>query len=122
MSHKSDTDEATVLQFVDYIKDKAVNSLPPLSSANNLGSQTLIAKVRNGLSTLTPREEQIVRMRFGLSHKRGINFTFEEIGYHFRLSRQTVNRLLNKALMKLEESGVRDVLENIDKYGLPSDI
>jgi DNA-directed RNA polymerase sigma subunit (sigma70/sigma32) len=121
MSHKSDTDEANVLQFVNYIKDKPVNGFPPLSSENDLDSQALIAKVRNGLSTLTPKHEQIVRMRFGLSHKKGRKFTFEEIGYHFRLSRQTVNRHLHGALEKLEESGVRDILENIDRYEFPSD-
>ena len=122
MSEKSDTDEANVLRFVNYIKDKAVNGCVPLSSENNLDAQELIVKVRNGLSTLTPKQEQIVRMRFGLSHKKGRKFTFEEIGYHFRLSRHTASRQLNGALEKLDESGVRDILENIDKYSLHSDI
>lgn len=121
MSHKSDTDETNVLQFENYIKDKAVNDFPPPSSANDLDSQTVIAKVRNGLSTLTPKQEQIVRMRFGLSHKKGRKFTLEDIGYHFRLSRHTVSRHLNGALEKLDESGVRDILENIDRYEFPSD-
>lgn len=122
MSEKSDTDEANVLQFVTYIKDKSVNCFPLLGSENDLDSQELIAKVRNGLSSLTPKQEQIVRMRFGLSHKKGRKFTLEDIGYHFRLSRHTVSRQLNGALEKLDESGVRDILENIDKHGLPSDI
>ena len=122
MSHESDTDKANVLQFENYIKDKSVNGFPSLNSENDLDSQELIAKVRNGLSTLTPKQEQIVRMRFGLSHKKGRKFTLEDIGYHFRLSRHTVSRHLNGALEKLDESGVRDILENIDKYSLHSDI
>lgn len=122
MSHKSDTDEANVLQFVNYIKDKAVNRFPSLNSEYDLDPQALLAKVRNGLSTLTPKQEQIVRMRFGLSHKKGRKFTLEEIGNHFLLSKQTVSRHLNGALEKLEESGVRDILENIDRYEFPSDI
>lgn len=122
MSEKSDTDEADVLQFVTYIKDKSVNCFPLLGSENDLDPRALLAKVRNGLSTLTPKQEQIVRMRYGLSHKKGREFTLEEIGYHFRLSRHTVSRHLNGALEKLDESGVRDILENIDKYSLHSDI
>jgi RNA polymerase sigma factor (sigma-70 family) len=121
MSEKSDADEDNVLQFVNYIKDKAVNGFPSLSSANDIDSQVLIAKVRNGLTTLTPKQEQIVRMRYGLSRKRGRKFTLEEIGNHFHLSRQTVRRHLNGALEKLDESGVRDLLENIDRYEFPSD-
>jgi len=122
MSEKSDTDEANVLQFVNYIKDKSVNGFPPLGSENDLDSEALIAKVRKGLSSLTPKQEQIIRMRFGLSRKKGREFTLEEIGNHFRLSRHTVSRHLNGALEKLEQSGVREILENIDKHGLPSDI
>ena len=122
MGHKSDTDEANVLQFVNYIKDKSVNGFPSLNSENNLDSQALIAKVRNGLSTLTPKQEQIVRMRFGLSRNKGRKFTLEEIGNHFLLSKQIVSRHLNGALEKLEQSGVVDILENIDKHRLTSDI
>jgi len=51
------------------------------------------------LATLSPREEKILRMRCGISEKR--DWTLEEIGQYFTLSRERVRQIEAKALRKL---------------------
>ena len=51
------------------------------------------------LQKLTPKEEQIVRMRYGIDD--GIECTLEEIGQRFSMSRQRVRQIRDQALRKL---------------------
>ncbi len=51
------------------------------------------------LQTLTPREEQIVRMRYGIDD--GIECTLEEVGQRFSETRERIRQIQDKALRKL---------------------
>jgi RNA polymerase primary sigma factor len=51
------------------------------------------------LSTLTPREEKVVRMRFGINEERV--YTLEEIGEFFDVTRERIRQIEGKALRKL---------------------
>ena len=53
------------------------------------------------LATLTPREEQILRMRFGIGEK--TDFTLEEVGQKFAVTRERIRQIEAKALRKLRQ-------------------
>ena len=79
----------------DFIEDKSV--VKPIEAVilNNLKDVTTRV-----LSTLTPREERVLRMRFGI----GINndHTLEEVGQQFRVTRERIRQIEAKALRKLK--------------------
>jgi len=79
----------------DFIEDK--NAIMPLDQAikSNLGEST--TKI---LATLTPREERVLRMRFGV----GMNtdHTLEEVGLQFSVTRERIRQIEAKALRKLK--------------------
>ena len=79
----------------DFIEDK--NALQPLDTAiqSNLSEST--TKI---LASLTPREERVLRMRFGI----GMNtdHTFEEVGLQFSVTRERIRQIEAKALRKLK--------------------
>jgi RNA polymerase primary sigma factor len=52
------------------------------------------------LSTLTPREKEIIKMRFGLDQS-GEERTLEEVGKHFNVTRERIRQIEAKALAKL---------------------
>jgi RNA polymerase primary sigma factor len=85
-------DEDTKLE--DLIEDR--ESPSPCSCLENKEIKTKIAKI---LSTLTPREAKIIRMRFGIGVER--DFTLEEIGKQFYITREGVRQLEAKALRRL---------------------
>ncbi len=58
-------------------------------------------KIKKFLSVLSPREEKIIRMRFGLGEYEG--YTLEEIGYIFKVSRERIRQIEKKALMKMRQ-------------------
>jgi len=78
----------------DFIEDKGV--VTPLEAVikGNLADQT--ARV---LSTLTPREEKVLRMRFGIGEKS--DHTLEEVGQDFAVTRERIRQIEAKALRKL---------------------
>jgi RNA polymerase primary sigma factor len=78
----------------DLIEDKKIAS--PGESAVNRNLQEQTKKV---LSTLTPRQEKIIRMRFGIGEK--ANHTLEEVGLDFHLTRERIRQIEEKALRKL---------------------
>ena len=51
------------------------------------------------LATLTPREEQVLRLRFGLGEK--TDYTLEEVGQRFAVTRERIRQIEAKALRKL---------------------
>ncbi len=78
----------------DFIEDKAVVS--PSDAVINLNLKEQTASV---LKTLTPREEKIIKMRFGLED--GSEHTLEEVGQTFDVTRERIRQIEAKALRKL---------------------
>jgi RNA polymerase primary sigma factor len=78
----------------DFIEDK--NALSPIDAVigGNLEDQT-----RRVLKTLTPREEKVLRMRFGIGEKS--DHTLEEVGQDFEVTRERIRQIEAKALRKL---------------------
>lgn len=87
-------DEDSVLG--DFIVDEDTAS-PEESAANQL----LKERVQEVLSTLSDREQKIVRMRFGLDN--GKNHTLEEVGQKFAVTRERIRQIEAKALAKLRK-------------------
>ncbi len=78
----------------DFIEDRQVVS--PADAVINLN---LKEKTESVLRTLTPREEQIIKMRFGMSD--GSEHTLEEVGQSFKVTRERIRQIEAKALRKL---------------------
>jgi RNA polymerase primary sigma factor len=78
----------------DFIEDKAVVS--PSDAVINLNLKEQTASV---LNTLTPREEKVIKMRFGLDD--GSEHTLEEVGQSFAVTRERIRQIEAKALRKL---------------------
>ncbi|MFZ7113686.1 MAG: RNA polymerase sigma factor RpoD [Desulfatiglandales bacterium] len=78
----------------DFIEDKKIISPGDAVVNHNLGEQT-----RKVLTTLTPREEKVLRMRFGIGEKS--DHTLEEVGRDFNVTRERIRQIEAKALRKL---------------------
>ncbi len=78
----------------DFIEDRNVVSPIDAVIVANLRDQT-----RRTLKTLTPREEQVLRMRFGVGD--GAEHTLEEVGKSFNVTRERIRQIESKALRKL---------------------
>jgi RNA polymerase primary sigma factor len=78
----------------DFIEDKSVVSPAEAVINMNLAEQT-----RKVLKTLTPREEKVLRMRFGIGEKS--DHTLEEVGQDFEVTRERIRQIEAKALRKL---------------------
>ncbi len=81
----------------DFIEDKS-----SLSPADTLFESDQANQTRKVLQTLTPREEQIIRMRFGIGDES--EHTLEQVGKSFNLTRERIRQLESKALLKLRHS------------------
>jgi RNA polymerase primary sigma factor len=80
----------------DFIEDE--ESATPEESAT---TQLLKEQVQSVLSTLSDREQKIVRMRFGLDN--GKSHTLEEVGQEFAVTRERIRQIEAKALAKLRK-------------------
>ncbi|HMA94263.1 MAG TPA: RNA polymerase sigma factor RpoD, partial [Polyangiaceae bacterium] len=78
----------------DFIEDKSIISPAEAVINMNLSEQT-----RRVLKTLTPREEKVLRMRFGIGEKS--DHTLEEVGQDFEVTRERIRQIEAKALRKL---------------------
>ena len=78
----------------DFIEDKKVVAPSEAVVQLNLSEQT-----RRVLSTLTPREEKVLKMRFGIDEK--ADHTLEEVGQNFDVTRERIRQIEAKALRKL---------------------
>ena len=81
----------------DFIADKSV-----ISASDAVISMNLAAETRKVLATLTPREEKVLRMRFGIGEKS--EHTLEEVGQDFDVTRERIRQIEAKALLKLRHS------------------
>ena len=93
----------------DFIVDQ--NGVSPSDAVINLNLREQTAQV---LKTLTPREEKIIKMRFGLED--GSEHTLEEVGQNFAVTRERIRQIEAKALRKLRHPSrshrLRAFLEN----------
>jgi RNA polymerase primary sigma factor len=80
----------------DFIEDE--DTISPEESATN---QLLKEHVKDMLSGLTEREQKIIRLRFGLED--GRNYTLEEVGQEFSVTRERIRQIEAKALAKLRK-------------------
>ncbi|CAN7942363.1 unnamed protein product, partial [Ixodes pacificus] len=82
-------------QLGDFIEDK--NAVAPIDAAIQSNLREVTTRV---LATLTPREERVLRMRFGI----GMNtdHTLEEVGQQFKVTRERIRQIESKALRKLQ--------------------
>ncbi|RLB58696.1 MAG: RNA polymerase sigma factor RpoD [Deltaproteobacteria bacterium] len=78
----------------DFIEDKAITS--PSEAVLNM---SLSEQTRKVLATLSPREEKVLRMRFGIGEKS--DHTLEEVGQDFEVTRERIRQIEAKALRKL---------------------
>jgi len=78
----------------DFIEDRGVVS--PADAVININLKEMTEQV---LNTLTPREERIIKMRFGLED--GTEHTLEEVGHQFGVTRERIRQIEAKAMRKL---------------------
>ena len=89
----------------DFIEDKKF--MLPSDAAVNMN---LAEKTRKVLATLTPREEKVLRMRFGIGEK--ADHTLEEVGKDFAVTRERIRQIEAKALRKLRHPSRSDHLRS----------
>ncbi len=89
----------------DFIEDKRV--INPSDAVLNLN---LAEKTRRALATLTPREEKVLRMRFGIGTT--ADHTLEEVGQSFHVTRERIRQIEAKALRKLRHPNRRKELKS----------
>ena len=92
----------------DFIEDR--NALPPVDAASR---QLLKEQIDEVLSSLTPREQRVLQLRFGLED--GRSRTLEEVGKEFSVTRERIRQIEAKALRKLRHPSrsrkLKDYLE-----------
>ena len=92
----------------DFIEDR--NALPPVDAASK---QLLKEQIDEVLSCLTPREQRVLQLRFGLED--GRSRTLEEVGQEFNVTRERIRQIEAKALRKLRHPSrsrkLKDYLE-----------
>ena len=93
-------------QFGDLIEDKAT-----ASPAERVITANLRDVAGDVLQTLSPREEKVIRLRFGLNNE-GRERTLEEVGEDFRVTRERIRQIEVKALRKLRHPSRARVLKN----------
>ncbi len=92
----------------DFIEDKEVEN-PAIQTSYKL----LQEQLRSVLNTLPPREQEVLKMRFGLDD--GYSLTLEEVGLYFNVTRERIRQIEAKALRRLRHprraSGLRDYID-----------
>src|SRR3989339_528607 len=99
-----DDDEDT--QLGDFIED--VKNVSPDRAA---GLQLLRDYVQDAIKSLSPREQKILEMRFGLGD--GVTHTLEEVGQEFGVTRERIRQIEAKALEKIQHS---DLISKLKDY------
>ncbi len=89
----------------DFIEDSNVQSPVESATSNGLGDTT-----RDVLSSLTPREAKVLRMRFGIDMN--TDHTLEEVGKQFDVTRERIRQIEAKALRKLRHPSRSDMLRS----------
>jgi len=88
-------DDSTLGDFIEDVKTVSPDKVAAL--------QLLKDDVRSIISTLSPREQKILEMRFGLHD--GVAHTLEEVGQEFGVTRERIRQIESKALEKIQQHG-----------------
>ena len=98
-------------QLGDFIEDK--NAVIPIDAAVQTNLRDTTTRI---LATLTPREERVLRMRFGIGMGMNMEHTLEEVGQQFSVTRERIRQIEAKALRKLKHPSrsrkLRSFLDN----------
>jgi RNA polymerase primary sigma factor len=97
----------------DFIEDKTIQN--PSEAVINMNLREITEEV---LKTLTPREEKVIKMRFGLGTN-GSEHTLEEVGQHFAVTRERIRQIEAKALRKLRHPSRSRKLKAFLESGRP---
>jgi RNA polymerase sigma factor (sigma-70 family) len=95
-------DDRTAL--IDFIPDNG------LSTDSLIAKATMSEKIEEALSSLNDREEEILRMRFGIGYDN--SYTLDEIGNHYRLTRERIRQIERRALRKLKQLEIGTLLKD----------
>ncbi|MEW6126569.1 MAG: RNA polymerase sigma factor RpoD [Acidobacteriota bacterium] len=98
VSLETPVDEEEGSHLADFIQDKST-----IHPADSLIGESLKEVTNDVLRTLTPREEKVLKMRFGLCAN-GNEHTLEEVGHYFDVTRERVRQIEAKALNKLRQA------------------
>jgi RNA polymerase primary sigma factor len=94
-SDDESVDESEDSYFADFIEDEAAQS--PINAATE---KMLREKIDQVLETLTAREREIIKLRYGL--KDGYTYTLEEVGRKLKMTPEAVRRIEGRAVAKLQ--------------------
>ncbi len=97
-----DGEKTTLLDFISDDKAPAPDTV--------MATTALTQEIREALNILTPREEEIIRLRFGIDQDG--TYTLDEIGRRFDLTRERIRQIEKRALEKLAEADTGDVLRS----------
>ncbi len=97
-----DGEKTTLLDFISDDKSPAPDSI--------MASSALTHEIRDALNILTPREEEIIRLRFGIDQDS--TYTLDEIGRRFDLTRERIRQIEKRALEKLAASEMGEILRS----------
>lgn len=99
-------EESTLAQFI--------NDTNAVSPVDEMMTKDMARQVRDGLRTLSPREERVLRMRFGIDEPH--RYTLDEVGHAFSVTRERIRQIEANALRKLRQSthwrDLRDLVAN----------
>lgn len=96
--------------LIDFLSDDKI-ATPDIAVTKLMLSD----KIQISLEKLSPREETILKMRYGLLYDR--NYTLDEIGIHFNLTRERIRQIEKRALEKLHKADSTEILKSfLERY------
>ena len=97
-----DDDDSSLSDFIEDVKNP--------SPSHVAGVELLKDYIREAMKDLSPREQKILEMRFGLAD--GVTHTLEEVGKEFDVTRERIRQIEAKALEKVHGFGIVDKLKD----------
>jgi RNA polymerase primary sigma factor len=92
--------EASIADNKDAVLNKFIEDKNVVSPDDDVMKHNLREVANSALQTLSPREQEIVRMRYGLNEA-GKEYTLQEVGEMFQVTRERIRQIEEKALLKL---------------------
>lgn len=98
--------DGTDVTLLDFIQDERSETPDSI-----VLKETLTDRIEEALSLLSPREEEIIRLRFGIGHE--TPYTLDEVGKRFDLTRERIRQIEKEALKKLAASEMGEALRSL---------